>query len=66
MEKQERTRKIRVPIQFWVDLEIKERADRVSPRRGDLSYMATTGFLKEIEAREREEQSKQSQGQKAS
>lgn len=50
--KKERTR---VPIQFYVELTDKERADRVVDHHGDIAHMARQGFLEQIAKRERQQ-----------
>lgn len=60
MEKQEPKDKIRVPIQFYIELEEKERLDRVTEGYGDISIMARKGLLAQIAERER----RQSQDEK--
>jgi hypothetical protein len=54
MELQEQKPKKRIPIQFYVEIEDKERADNVVDHHGDLAHMARTGFLEQIAKRERE------------
>jgi hypothetical protein len=54
MEKQEPKKKTRVPVQFYVEAEDKERADAVASHYGEISHMARTGFLTEVEKRERQ------------
>jgi hypothetical protein len=56
MELQEPKKKTRVPVQFYVDLEDKERADNVATHHGDIAHMARTGFLEQVAQRERKAQ----------
>jgi hypothetical protein len=54
MQKQEPKKKTRVPIQFYIELSDKERADNVAGHYGEISHMARTGFLEQIAKRERQ------------
>jgi hypothetical protein len=54
MNLQEPKKKTRVPIQFYVEIADKERADRVADHFGDIAHMARTGFLEQVANRERQ------------
>ena len=54
MEKQEPKDKNRVPIQFWIELDEKERLDKVTEGYGDISRMARKGLMNQVAERERQ------------